>query len=129
MASPTRLFCFRLCLALGCTHPDYLLEMLSPDQLDEWMAFDRMEPIGSWADDIRFAQLAARIENILKAVHFQKGSYTWTRLEDVVQNWSGIEMKNEEEEVVAQTVDEMKAILRAITIYNNGTIRIRKANG
>ena len=40
------MFHFRLCLALGVIHPDYLLEKLSCRQLREWEIYNVHEPIG-----------------------------------------------------------------------------------
>ena len=37
---------FRLCLALGCPHPDYLLEKITLKQLYEWQMYASLEPFG-----------------------------------------------------------------------------------
>lgn len=42
---------FRLCLALGCPHPDYLLELLDGDQLADWAEYYSVEPWGFEAHD------------------------------------------------------------------------------
>ena len=33
------MFAFRLCKELGVIHPDYLLPMLTAEQIGEWMAY------------------------------------------------------------------------------------------
>lgn len=50
---------FHLCLAGvgGAPHPDFLEEMLTGNQIAEWEAFDRLEPVGGYKQDFRFAQL------------------------------------------------------------------------
>jgi hypothetical protein len=46
---------FRLCLAIGCPHPDYLETILTHRQLGEWQTFAEIEPWGTPADDYRAA--------------------------------------------------------------------------
>lgn len=46
---------FRLCLALGWPHPDYLGEVLSLEQVYEWMEFYSREPWGFDVEDQRSA--------------------------------------------------------------------------
>jgi hypothetical protein len=58
----SRRFYFRLALALGCTVHE-LLERVSSAELTEWLAFDRVEPIGAWRGDYNFAMLAALYAN------------------------------------------------------------------
>ena len=42
---------FRLALALGYPHPDYLAPLLSSAQLTEWMAYFSVEPFGQARQD------------------------------------------------------------------------------
>jgi hypothetical protein len=44
---------FRLCRELGYPHPDYLGRYLNRRQLDEWAAFERIEPFEPERADIR----------------------------------------------------------------------------
>lgn len=46
---------FRLCLQLGWPHPDFLGEVLSVEQVYEWMDFASREPWGFEVDDHRAA--------------------------------------------------------------------------
>lgn len=46
---------FRLCLALGVPHPDYLEQMLSLRQLAEWQRFYGLEPWGAEFEDMQHA--------------------------------------------------------------------------
>lgn len=61
---------FRLSLALGFPHPDYLLEQLDSVQISEWMAYANIEPFGSLAEDLRLGQTTAMIGN----THLKKGA-------------------------------------------------------
>lgn len=49
---------FRLCLQLGWPHPDFLGEVLTAEQMAEWMEFYAREPWGFGVDDHRNALLA-----------------------------------------------------------------------
>lgn len=46
---------FRLCLALGYSHPDELLSRLTLAQYQEWVAFYELEPFGDLRADQRQA--------------------------------------------------------------------------
>ena len=58
-----RRFAFRLSLALGCLHPDYLLAHITSRQLTEWMLFYEAEPWGSDMDFLRSGIVASTIAN------------------------------------------------------------------
>jgi hypothetical protein len=57
------LFAFRLCLALGVSHPDTLLRELTAKQLAEWMAFYGIDPFGDQRADLRIGILCATMNN------------------------------------------------------------------
>ncbi len=63
MEQPGRRFAFRLALALGFPHPDYLLSLLTSRQVAEWDAYYRVEPFGPPAEEHRAGVLAAVIGN------------------------------------------------------------------
>jgi hypothetical protein len=48
---------FDLCEALGIPHPDYLYELLSPGQYDEWVQHHSLRPIGNHRQDMRMARI------------------------------------------------------------------------
>lgn len=50
-----RRFEFRLCLALGVPHPDFLEQFLSVRQLTEWQRFYSLEPWGAEIEDTQNA--------------------------------------------------------------------------
>lgn len=54
---------FRLALALGFPHPDYLLEVLSARQLAEWQQYYSLEPFGFPAESWRSGIVASVIAN------------------------------------------------------------------
>ncbi|HEV3416655.1 MAG TPA: hypothetical protein VG056_07580 [Pirellulales bacterium] len=54
-----RRFAFRLCLALGCPHPDHL--PLYADQFAEWREYYQLEPFGDdWRQTALLAFISAR---------------------------------------------------------------------
>lgn len=57
MGQPERLFAFRLSLALGCPHPDELLERLTLEQFYEWQRYFNLEPFGFPLHDMVQARL------------------------------------------------------------------------
>ena len=89
-----------MCLALGYIHPDRLLDDLSAEQISEWEAFNRIQPIGARRFDVYFSFIMATIHNI--AIGFS-GSKTAKQYkpEDFVPNWTGVK----EEEVVMSAAD------------------------
>lgn len=66
MQRPERRFAFRLSLALGVFHPDYLLTAISSRQLAEWIAFQRLEPFGETRADFRSGIIASTIANVFR---------------------------------------------------------------
>lgn len=54
----------RLCLAVGSPHPDYLGNLLTRRQLNDWKAFAKLEPFGPAVDRAYFGTLAASIYNV-----------------------------------------------------------------
>lgn len=54
---------FRLCLALGYPHPDYLLRMLTSRQITEWLAYYDLEPWGETRADLRAGIVASTLAN------------------------------------------------------------------
>jgi hypothetical protein len=63
MAGPEWRFAFRLALALGAAHPDYLLPYLTSRQFRDWMDFYELEPWGSEMEFTRSGIVASTIAN------------------------------------------------------------------
>jgi hypothetical protein len=95
------------------------LDQLTLDQLNEWKAYDAIDPIGTWRDDFRMAKLAALIENLAYNIHFrapgEKAKFITP--EDEMPNWAGdIKKKNEDPK---QTIEQMKQALMQIARTHN----------
>ena len=82
---------------------------LTLTQLQEWEAYNRLDPIGNWRDDFNFASLSTLITNIAIRWGAKKGeSPKLVTVSDFMPNWLG-----EEEPVIKQSPQEMKeALLR-----------------
>jgi len=92
------------------------LDELTSVQISEWEAYDKIDPIGTWRDDFRMANLAAIITNIVNCLYSKKGSQLkLTTPLDFMPDWS-----NDKKEVsIKQSPEEMKeSLLRFVKIHN-----------
>lgn len=93
-------------------HPDRLLDQLTSRQLSEWEAYDRIDPIGTWREDFRVANLMALVQNIASSLYGKKNEIRWAAGSDYMPDWDG------EREVTPkhkQTVEEMKQVFIGIS--------------
>jgi len=81
---------------------------LTSEQLSEWEAYDRLDPIGSWREDYRLAYLSALVTNIAISMNVKKG--TTPELKSPIDFMLNFDVTNKEEvkEVTQQSVEEMK---------------------
>jgi hypothetical protein len=79
--------------------------------------YDRIDPIGTWREDSRFAKLEALIQNLVSSIYCSKGETPkLVTPEDLMPDWTG-EKKQQEEKT--QSVEEMKAIFMSIAREQN----------
>lgn len=45
------------------------MEELTSKQISEWQAYDKIDPIGTWREDLRFAKIMSFLENIVNALY------------------------------------------------------------
>lgn len=50
---------------MGVVHPDHLLERLTQRQLDEWLAWHSLSPIGERRNDTRMAVMTAHLRAVM----------------------------------------------------------------
>ncbi len=55
-----------MALALGVPHPNRLREVLTAEEWEDWQAFYEARPFGEYAQDARFAMLAALVASALE---------------------------------------------------------------
>lgn len=110
-----------MCRELGYSHPNNLLESLSLDELQEWEAFDSLEPVGRLEErmEYMFGMVCAVITNNIAAIFSKKGSNQTTLTPaDFIPKW-GVFPDEMKKEHPTQSVDEMKQILLAIAKTQN----------
>lgn len=97
---------------------------LSSRQLSEWEAYDRLDPIASWRDDFRTAQLMALIVNLVTRIFHDKKKGPLPKETvplDFMPDWSG----QRAEVPKTQSVEEMKSILLNIASTHNKRIKVK----
>lgn len=101
-----------------------LLGQLTSNQLSEWEAYDKLDPIGTWRDDFRTAKLAALIQNLVIQLYSKKGiTPKLKNIIDEMPDWAG---DNAETMNKKQSVEEMKAILLSIAATQNRKVAMQK---
>ena len=92
------------------------MDGLSSNQLSEWEAYDRLDPIGTWRDDFRMAYLSSLITNLTISVHGKKGAKTTNPI-DFLPEWGG----QREDKVVESSKslpEQIKEVFGAIAKKN-----------
>lgn len=79
------------------------MEVLTSEQVSEWEAYDRLDPIGEWREDFRMASLQTTIFNLALQIHGKKGAKL-AEVKDFLPEWD-----SEGKVPKVQTMEEMKA--------------------
>lgn len=98
------------------------MDELSSPELLEWEAYDKLDPVGSWREDIRLAYLSSVLVNIAITTHGKKGTKL-TKVEDFMLEW---DEEAKELRQKGQSVEEMKAVLMSIAKEQNARVRREK---
>lgn len=86
------------------------------------MAYDKIDPIGTWREDFRTAELISLIVNIVSKLYAKKGHTPKdTNPIDFMPDWIG-----EKEEEQGQTTEQMKEILLAFAATHNKKVGSKK---
>jgi hypothetical protein len=54
---------YRLCLAVGCYHPDHLKRKLTSHQIADWLAYSEIEPFGMAYQELLHGVAVSNIVN------------------------------------------------------------------
>lgn len=101
-----------------------MLDQLTSSQLSEWEAYDRIDPVGSWRDDLRMASIESMMVNIVRMLYTKKGrSVELTQPLDFMPKF--IEDEKKETTVKKQSPEEMKQFLLALARRQNRSINQR----
>lgn len=98
------------------------MDHLTLDQINEWEAYDRIDPIGNWTKYFRTAKLESTITNLAIRIHGKEGKELTTPL-DFMPNWEGGE--KEEELQKEQSVEDMKQIMMSVAGIQNKKVTTR----
>lgn len=86
------------------------MDQLTSEQLSEWEAYDRLDPIGGWREDFRWAHALSTITNLAISIHSKKGT-KYTTISDFMLEW---DIEKQTMEPPQQSIEDMKAVLFAI---------------
>jgi hypothetical protein len=94
------------------------LEKLTSSQISDWEVYDKMDPIGTWRDDFRFAKLTALVQNIVFSLYHVKGQPEpkYISVTDEMPDFLGEKQEKDNEE---QSVDMMRQLLLGIASAQN----------
>ena len=95
-------------------------------QLQEWEAYDVIDPVGKWRDEFQIASLSSLIVNIVNQLYHKEGETPKVvSAIDFLPDWSG-ERKIEPKK---QSVEEMKRVLLGIARGQNKMIERKRKVG
>ena len=99
------------------------MEDITSAQLSEWEAFDRIDPIGKFRDEIMIANFEALILNIVNKLYAKKGVIPkLVSPMDFMPDWSGVLKKDEGK----QSIEEMKRTLMSFAKDQNKRVEKEK---
>jgi hypothetical protein len=105
-----------------------LLDELTSRQLSEWEAYDTLDPIGTWREDIRFAKLMSLLQNFVSAIYKkEEDEVKYSTPLDFMPIWDVEEAKKKEEEKVqVQNAEELKNALMSFTQVHNAQVEAKE---
>jgi hypothetical protein len=103
-----------------------LLKNLTSAQLTEWEAYDRIDPVGKWRDELGFASLSSLIVNMARQILHdpKKGKPEYVTPEDFMPKWGEAPLQKPEPK--KQSAEEMLRILKGIARVQGTTDKIKK---
>lgn len=88
------------------------MDHLTLEQIQEWEAYDKIDPIGKWRDELGWASLEAQFTNLMTWAHGKRAT-KHTAL-DFMPEWD-----RSIPEIAIQSVDDMKKALKDIAKVQN----------
>ena len=111
-----------MCRELGYTHPNELVEHLTIDELQEWEAFDQLEPVGrmEFRMEYMLGTVCAVLVNTVASIFSKKGSKSVQLTPaDFMPQWGVFADEIHSKEAPKQSVDEMKQLLLSMASIQN----------
>jgi hypothetical protein len=98
---------------------------LTSEQLTEWIAYDRLDPIGKWRDELMFASLSSLIVNMAREILHdpKKGKPEHVNPDEFMIKWGE---EGDVPEPKKQSAEEMVQILKSIARVHGTTDKIKK---
>lgn len=83
-----------------------MLEELTAEELAEWEAYNKIQPVGTWRQDFRFAMIASTVVNLAKSIWGKRSERNnLKKPQDFMPKWDSGE---EDKEVPQESVDSMR---------------------
>jgi hypothetical protein len=86
------------------------LDQISSAQLSEWEAYDRIDPIGTFREDIRTSQILALLNNMYNMIYTkEKKTY---EISDFMPDWTGERKSAEEQSLASKIIQAFSGIAK-----------------
>lgn len=85
---------------------------MTSEQLAEWEAYDRLDPVGKWRDELAIASLISVVVNMAKDIYNdpKKGRPEYVSPSDFMIKWGQLEQE-QEPEPKRQSVEDMTQVM------------------
>jgi hypothetical protein len=94
------------------------LENLTSAQVSEWLAYDRIDPIGKDRDEYGWGMICSVVTNLAKEIYKTKGTTPkFVHPVDFIPKWGDVGKPK------VQTVEEQKSILMAMVKRHNKRVK------
>jgi hypothetical protein len=102
-----------------------LLKDLTSSQVAEWLAYDKLDPVGKWRDELSIASVCSLITNTVRQLHTKKGhKVEFTSPNDFMIDWG--KMEEQKPEPKQQSQEEMAQVLRNLALISGTRDKIEK---
>ena len=100
---------------------------MTSEQLTEWEAYDRLDPVGKWRDELGWASLSSLIVNMAKEILHdpKKGKPEFVNPNDFLIKWGSVE-EEQKPEPKKQSIEEMQQMMYIIARGQGTTDKIEK---
>jgi hypothetical protein len=101
------------------------LRDLTSSQVTEWLAYDELDPVGKWRDELMIASLESLIVNIVRQLYSPKGrTPKFVSPDEFMIKWG--ETDEQRPEPKRQTPEEMERVVRNIAAVMGTRDKIEK---
>lgn len=95
---------------------------LNSFQLSEWQMYDRIDPIGEWRNDFRFADFEALIINTVRMLYAEKGKIVdLVTAKDLMPEWGKVKKVEPK-----RNNEQIKEMFKRISKITGNPIKTKK---